>query len=198
MKRFLRGEHMESTIYFAGGCFWGMERLFRSLPGVLNATCGYANGDRPDHANYEAVCSGVTGFRETVMVSYDPSQIPLQALLFAFFAVVDVETPNRQGADVGSQYQSGVYWTDSETEAAVLAYAEKERAAVPVFTVELTPLQSFFPAEEFHQRYLEKHPRGYCHVSPMRISAVGKLAATLAQDPRPARQALAEAQSAFD
>lgn len=189
---------MESTIYFAGGCFWGMERLFRSLPGILNVTCGYANGDRPDHANYEAVCSGVTGFRETVMVSYDPAQIPLQALLFAFFAVVDVETPNRQGADVGSQYQSGVYWTDNETENAVLAYAEKERAAVPVFTVELTPLQSFFPAEEFHQRYLEKHPRGYCHVSPMRISAVGKLAATLAQDPRPARQALAAAQSAFD
>ena len=99
------------TIYLAGGCFWGMEHLFRQLPGVLAVTPGYANGDGEEHANYQDVCTGLTGFRETVRVDYDPEAVPLEHLLFAFFAVIDPELPNRQGMDIGTQYQTGVYWT---------------------------------------------------------------------------------------
>ena len=94
---------MGSIIYLSGGCFWGMERLYRSLPGVVNVTAGYANGVSAEKAHYEAVCSGVTGFRETVRVEYDPEQISLEHLLLVFFAVIDPETPNRQGPDFGSQ-----------------------------------------------------------------------------------------------
>lgn len=161
-----------NTIYFAGGCFWGMERLYRALPGVESVTAGYANGDSPAHANYETVCTGVTGFRETVRVDYDPGKISLEQLLFAFFAVIDVETPNRQGPDFGSQYQSGIYWTDQADESVIRRTAAVESAAVPLFAVELHPLACFYPAEEYHQRYLEKHPDGYCHVAPWRIAAL--------------------------
>ncbi len=163
---------MTKQITLAGGCFWGMEALYRRLPGVLDVTCGYANGDSPAHANYEAVCTGRTGFREAVQVRYDPEKISLAHLLFAFFAVVDVETPNRQGPDVGSQYQSGIYWQDEGDTAEIYKVVAVEDAAVPVFAVELQPLACFYPAEEYHQRYLDKHPRGYCHVPLWRRNAL--------------------------
>ena len=124
---------MEKTLCLAGGCFWGMERLYRSLPGVKNVTAGYANGDSPDHANYEAVCTGMTGFREAVQIVYDPGVISLEHLLFAFFAVIDPEMTNRQGMDFGSQYQTGVYWTDPADEAVIRAVAAREAAGYPFF-----------------------------------------------------------------
>ena len=181
-----------NTIFLAGGCFWGMEALYRSLPGVTDVRCGYANGDSPDHANYADVCSGITGFRETVMVTWDPSVTSLEAMLFAFFAVVDVELPNRQGADIGTQYQSGIYWTTPGQAETVRSVAAMEAAAVPVFAVELKPLENFFPAEEAHQRYLDKHPRGYCHISPVRRSAVAAYPFRQEAYTRPARQLLSE------
>lgn len=168
------------TIYFAGGCFWGMEALYRSLPGVKAVTAGYANGNSPAQANYEAVCTGMTGFREAVRVDYDPALISLSRLLFAFFAVIDPETPNRQGPDVGSQYQTGVYWTDTADEATIRAAAAVEAAALPRFAVELKPLSSFFPAEEAHQQYLTKHPQGYCHISPWKRAALAQYPFTAA------------------
>ena len=119
---------MEKTLCLAGGCFWGMERLYRSLPGVKDVTAGYANGDSPDHANYEAVCTGMTGFREAVQIVYDPGVISLEHLLFAFFAVIDPEMTNRQGMDFGSQYQTGVYWTDPADEAVIRAVAARDPA----------------------------------------------------------------------
>lgn len=161
-----------STIYLAGGCFWGMERLFRSLPGVTDVTTGYANGDSPEHANYHDVCTGTTGFRETVRVEYDPERIPLPHLLLTFFAVIDPQAKNRQGPDVGSQYQTGIYWSDPETEKTVERICAVESSGVAQFAVERGPLVSFYPAEEYHQRYLEKHPGGYCHVSPWRMAAL--------------------------
>ena len=88
---------MEKLIHLAGGCFWGMERLYRALPGVLEVTAGYANGVSAEKANYEAVCSGVTGFRETVRVAYNPEQISLEHLLFAFFGVIDPRRPTGRG-----------------------------------------------------------------------------------------------------
>lgn len=178
------------TLYLAGGCFWGMERLFRRLPGVLDVTAGYANGDSPDHANYAAVCSGVTSFREAVRVDYDPSVCPIAYLLFAFFASIDPETPNRQGPDVGSQYQTGVYWADEEDEAAVRTAAAIEAAAVPVFAVELGPLRSFYPAEAYHQRYLDAHPGGYCHIAPWRMEALARYPFAPASYTAPARTLL--------
>ena len=88
---------MKRTICFAGGCFWGMEALYRRLPGVVDVTAGYANGDEASHANYDDVCTGLTGFREAVRVEYDDTAVSLPHLLFAFFAVIDPETPNQIG-----------------------------------------------------------------------------------------------------
>ena len=178
---------MRKTICFAGGCFWGIEALYRRLPGVTEATAGYANGDSPGHANYGDVCTGLTGFREAVRVEYDDTAISLPHLLFAFFAVIDPETPNRQGPDFGSQYQTGVYWTDPADEAIIRSIAALESSAVPFFAVELKPLTSFYPAEDCHQRYLEKHPRGYCHVAPWKLAALPRYPFSTAVYDRPAK-----------
>ena len=181
---------MRKTICFAGGCFWGIEALYRRLPGVTAATAGYANGDSPGHANYGDVCTGLTGFREAVRVEYDDTAISLPHLLFAFFAVIDPETPNRQGPDFGSQYQTGVYWTDPADEAIIRSIAALESSAVPFFAVELKPLTSFYPAEDCHQRYLEKHPRGYCHVAPWKLAALPNYPFSTAGYNRPAKELL--------
>ena len=162
----------EKQIVLAGGCFWGMEKLYRGLPGVLDTAVGYANGDEAAHANYETVCTGRTGFRESLYLRYDPAQVSLRKLLFFFFAVIDPTLFNRQGMDIGTQYQTGVYWLDPETEAEVLAVAAMETAARREFYVELKPLENFYPAEEYHQRYLEKKPDGYCHISPAKMAAL--------------------------
>ena len=157
------------TIVLAGGCFWGMETLLRSLPGVTDVTVGYANGLREDYATYDAVCTGLTGFREAARVEYDADTLPLRQLLFVFFAAVDPTQYHRQGADIGSQYQSGVYWIDPEDETVIRAVAALEAAPRNDFYTELKALENFFPAEESHQRYLEKHPNGYCHISPAKL-----------------------------
>ena len=181
---------MKRSICFAGGCFWGMEALYRRLPGVVDVTAGYANGDSPGHANYGDVCTGLTGFREAVRVEYDDTAVSLPHLLFAFFAVIDPETPNRQGPDFGSQYQTGVYWTDPADEAIIRSIAALESSAVPFFAVELKPLTSFYPAEDCHQRYLEKHPRGYCHVAPWKLAALPNYPFSTAGYNRPAKELL--------
>ena len=162
------------TIYLAGGCFWGMEQLYRTLPGVTEVTAGYANGSDPARANYPAVCTGTTGFREAIRVDYDPVRISLEHLLFAFFAVIDPETPEQQGPDIGSQYQTGIYWTDPADEPVIHTLSDLEAAPLSYFAVETEPLKSFYPAEEFHQRYLEKNPAGYCHIGSWRIAALSR------------------------
>ncbi len=102
----------ENVIYLAGGCFWGMEHLMQSIPGVIDAESGYANGTCEADADYKTVCKGENGFRETVRVEYDPEQVSLDALLLAYFYVIDPTVENRQGNDRGSQYQTGVYYTN--------------------------------------------------------------------------------------
>ena len=102
----------ENVIYLAGGCFWGIEHLMASIPGVIDAESGYANGRNPEDANYQTICSRDTGFRETVRVEYDPEQVSLDALLMAYFYVIDPTVQNRQGNDIGTQYQTGVYYTN--------------------------------------------------------------------------------------
>ncbi len=153
----------EAVIYFAGGCFWGIEELMRLVPGVTDATSGYANGTT-ESPTYREVTTGKTGHRETVRVVYRPADVSLQALLSLFFSTIDPTVENRQGNDVGKQYQTGVYYVGETDAGIVRAAAERERARQEKFVVEIAPLTSFYPAESEHQDYLERNPGGYCHI----------------------------------
>ena len=155
---------MERTIYLAGGCFWGMEHLMSKLEGVIDAESGYANGKSRDMADYRTVCTGTTGFRECVKVTYDDERISLDRILFAYFDVVHPEQRNRQGNDVGEQYQSGIYYIDDHSREIVERITEMEKRRHRRFFTEVKPLENFYPAEEYHQDYLEKNPNGYCHI----------------------------------
>ena len=165
----------EHVIYLAGGCFWGMEQLMQSIPGVIDAQSGYANGTCEADADYRTVCKGGTGFRETVRVEYDPEQVSLDALLLAYFYVIDPTVENRQGNDVGSQYQTGVYYTNDRARETVERIAEIERGRSKKFYVEIGPLKNYYPAEEYHQDYLEKNPNGYCHIPRAEMELFSKL-----------------------
>src|SRR5690625_2323576 len=151
-------------IYFAGGCFWGVEAYFEQLPGVIDVLSGYANGNT-EHPTYQQVIYNNTGHAETVQVRYDPSQISLDDLLWHFFRIIDPTTLNRQGNDIGTQYRTGIYTTDEQDRAHV-AYALgllQQQYDRPV-VVENQPLQHFYVAEDYHQDYLDKNPGAYCHV----------------------------------
>ena len=156
------------TITLAGGCFWCVEAAVLALDGVLEATSGYAQG-HVDQPSYEQVCGGRTGHAEAVRVRFDPQRLSLQDLLDLFFTIHDPTTPNRQGADVGPQYRSGIYFEQPEHEAVVRELLGRlERSGryggQPIVT-ELEPLRVFWPAEAYHQRYFEQHPeQGYCQV----------------------------------
>ena len=173
-------------IYLAGGCFWGMEKLMQSIPGVLDAVSGYANGTSEADANYKTVCGGKTNFRETVLVTYDPARVSLDQLLFAYFAVVDKTAVNRQGHDIGTQYQAGVYYADDASKTVVERVAAVERARTPGFAVEIKPLENFFPAEEYHQDYLDKNPGGYCHIPFAEIARLSNSVIDAGEYARPA------------
>ncbi len=155
---------MQKTIYLAGGCYWGVEKYAANIRGVLATEVGFANG-KIAAPSYAQVKRGDTGHAETVKVVYDPETLPLRALLRLFFRIIDPTSFERQGGDAGNQYRTGVYYED-EADGAV-AREELKRLAgqydAPV-VVECLPLQSFYPAEEYHQKYLDKNPGGYCHV----------------------------------
>jgi peptide-methionine (S)-S-oxide reductase len=151
----------------AGGCFWCLEAVYDDLQGVLNVVSGYAGGHVPD-PTYEAVCSGGTGHAEVVQITFDPEQISFRELLETFFTIHDPTTPNRQGADVGTQYRSAIFCHTPEQKAvAEQVIAELNAAGVwanPVVT-EVAPLNVFYPAEEYHQEYFRRNPyQGYCQV----------------------------------
>ena len=170
-----RMDTTENVIYLAGGCFWGMEQLMQSIPGVLDAESGYANGTGKAAANYQTVCKGNTGFRETVRVEYDPEQVSLDALLLAYFYVIDPTVENRQGNDRGSQYQTGVYYTNDKAKETVERIARIEQGRSGQFFVEIGPLKTYYPAEEYHQNYLEKNPNGYCHIPKAEMELFSRL-----------------------
>ena len=151
------------TIYLAGGCFWGVQRFFDQFDGVARTETGYANG--PEQApTYQDVCAD-SGHAETVRIDYDESRITLEELLDDYFMVIDPTSVNKQGHDEGIQYRTGIYWTKEsqvpEIEARMMK--EEEKAGQPL-AVETGKLINFFPAEEYHQKYLEKNPGGYCHI----------------------------------
>ena len=118
----------EGVIYLAGGCFWGTELLMQSMNGVIDVKSGYANGTCREDANDKSVCTGKTGFRETVRVEYDPEKISLDAILLAYFYVIDPTVRNRQGNDVGTQYQTGIYYTNDKAKETVERIAEIEKS----------------------------------------------------------------------
>lgn len=152
-------------VYFAGGCFWGVEEYFSRIPGVTDVTVGYANGVK-ENPTYEEVCSGRTGHAETVRVLYDPKTVGLQTLAEQFFKIINPLSINRQGNDAGSQYRTGIYYVNDEDEkvlASVMAQVRKKYGKP--LAVELMPLKNYYPAEDYHQDYLKKNPGGYCHIS---------------------------------
>lgn len=164
-----------SEIYFAAGCFWGTEKLFQCIRGVIDTECGYANGNLEILPDYQKVCAGDTGYRETVRVQYDAQTVTLPQLLKAFFYVVDPTVENRQGNDIGTQYQTGIYYTDDVSGEIIRAYAQKEALHHPRFCVEIAPLSVFHNAEDYHQDYLIKNPEGYCHISPREFSHIQEI-----------------------
>jgi peptide methionine sulfoxide reductase msrA/msrB len=152
-------------IYFAGGCFWGVEEYFSRIPGVLDAESGYANGAKVN-PSYEEVCTGRTGHAETVRVRYDPSMVGLKTLAEQFFKIIDPLSVNRQGNDRGSQYRTGIFYTDERDKPVLQAVMGEvaKRYSAPL-AVELLPLTAYYPAEKYHQDYLKKNPNGYCHIN---------------------------------
>lgn len=153
-------------IYFAAGCFWGAEKYFKLVNGVVETQVGYANG-RTQNPTYQEVYTDRTGHAETVRVVYDPAVVSLRFLVELFFKAIDPTSLNRQGADEGTRYRTGVYYTEREEEPAIRAVFQQVQATLEQpLQVELLPLQCFYTAEEYHQDYLDKNPTGYCHLSP--------------------------------
>jgi peptide-methionine (S)-S-oxide reductase len=156
------------------GCFWGAERLFWEIDGVHSTAAGYIAGDTPN-PTYEEVCSGLTGHTEAVLVVFDPRRVSYQALLTTFWENHDPTQGMRQGADVGTQYRSGIYYTsDAQRDA-----AERTRdafqtalleAGYPVITSEIAAATEFYYAEDYHQQYLAKNPNGYCEIGGVGVS----------------------------
>lgn len=158
-------------IWLAGGCFWGVEAYFRQLKGVVATQVGYGQGGLAN-PSYEEVCRGQTGHAEICEVVYDETVLSLQQVLEHFLRIIDPTTLNRQGPDSGSQYRSGIYCQEPQEQRLIGAFlAAQQRNFTSPIVVEVELLRSFYAAEEYHQRYLEKNPRGYCHVDLSRAAA---------------------------
>ena len=150
------------TIYFAGGCFWGVERYFSLVEGVISTEVGYANGTKDD-PSYQDLKSGLDDASETVKIDYDQAVVSLEKLVELYLRVVNPYSINKQGEDEGIQYRSGIYYLDENDKNIVLDYFSKINLIN--YAIELLPLRKFFSAEEYHQKYLEKNPNGYCHIN---------------------------------
>lgn len=151
-------------IYLAGGCFWGTEHYFKQIDGVVDTEVGYANGTT-ENPTYKEVCTDKTGFAETVHVTYNPDKVSLKFLLEMYFKAIDPTSINQQGHDTGTQYRTGVYYTDSADEVTIKeVFAEQQKHIQRKIVVENLPLKNFYKAEDYHQDYLDKNPDGYCHL----------------------------------
>jgi len=156
------------------GCFWGAERIFWQVPGVVTTAVGYAAGFTPN-PSYQEVCSGMTGHNEVVLVAFDPEQITYGEILKLFWENHDPTQGMRQGNDVGTQYRSGIYWTtEAQRDAAVASkemFQERLRTAgLGDITTEILPAPAFYYAEDYHQQYLGKNPNGYCGLGGTGVS----------------------------
>lgn len=169
----------EHEIYFAGGCFWGVEKYFSCVEGVLRTTVGYANG-KGEHPSYEDVCEGSRGFCECVQVVFDSSTISLAFLLQLFYRIIDPTSINKQGNDCGIQYRTGIYYT-KKMDALIIdeSLQELQKIYVNPIVVEVLPLKNFYIAEDYHQKYLMTHPQGYCHISAQHFMHASKASCSL-------------------
>lgn len=163
MNKDLNFNHEVATL--AGGCFWCLEAVYDQLNGVVDVISGYAGG-RVDNPSYEAVCTGQTGHAEVVQVTFDPGMVSYRELLEVFFTIHDPTTLNRQGADVGTQYRSAIFYHSAEQKATaqqVISELEGEKLWGKPIVTELVPFSVFYPAEEYHQEYFQRNPyQGYC------------------------------------
>lgn len=156
---------MNKEIYIAGGCFWGVQEYYSRVEGVSETISGYANGHK-ENPTYQEVCTGDTGYVETVKVVYDSEKVSLKELIERFFKIVDPTQLNRQSNDMGTQYRNGIYYLNDEDEKVISEIIELKRDNYkkPIVT-EVQKLENFYLAEEYHQNYLKKNPAGYCHIS---------------------------------
>ncbi len=155
---------MKKEIYLAGGCFWGTEKYLGNIPGILSTEVGYANGNT-ENPTYKEVCYNNTGHAETVKVEYDDSVIGLPYILQLYYDVINPVSVNRQGGDVGSQYRTGIYFTDEKDEPLIEdSISELQKKYKEKIAIEVKPLINYYKAEEYHQKYLDKNPDGYCHI----------------------------------
>jgi peptide methionine sulfoxide reductase msrA/msrB len=158
---------VHETAVLAGGCFWGMEEIIRKIPGVLKTTVGYSGGTTPD-PTYEDVCTGTTGHAESIEIVFDSNRLSYESLLDYFYRMHDPTTLNRQHGDVGTQYRSAIFYTSPEqkeiAERVTAKWNKSGKFDRPIMT-EITAASKFYSAEDYHQKYLVKHPNGYtCHV----------------------------------
>lgn len=154
----------QKKIYFAGGCFWGVEAYMGRIYGVSDVTSGYANGTK-ENPSYQDVIKGDDGFVEAVEITYDPERIDLETLVADLFLVIDPTSKDKQGNDVGEQYRTGIYFQDKKDAAIIQKAVEEQQASYDEEIVtEVEPLDNFYLAEDEHQDYLEKNPNGYCHI----------------------------------
>ena len=152
-------------IYLAGVCFWGTEKYFSEIPGVVETEVGYANG-KTENPSYEDVCYRNTGHAETVKVKYDNEKVKLDFLLSLFYEVIDPTSINRQGGDKGSQYRTGIYYINEDDLSVINeSISELQKKYTKPIAIEVMTLKNYFTAEKYHQKYLDKNPNGYCHIS---------------------------------
>lgn len=155
-----------AEIYLAGGCFWGAEKYLASIRGVTQTEVGYANG-QTEAPTYEQVCHAGTGHAETVRVTYDPAVAPLGFLLSLYYEAIDPTSVNQQGNDRGAQYRTGIYYTDpADLPEIRQSLASLQAKLDRPIAIEVAPLRNYCAAEDYHQRYLDKNPGGYCHIHP--------------------------------
>ncbi len=155
---------MKKEIYLAGGCFWGTEQYLQNIPGILATEVGYANGNTAN-PTYKEVCYFNTGHAEAVKVEYEDTIIGLPFLLELYYDVINPVSINRQGGDVGSQYRTGIYYVEKSDEPVIRASIEElQKKYKEKIAIEVKPLENYYKAEEYHQKYLDKNPEGYCHI----------------------------------
>ena len=151
------------SIYLAGGCFWGTQKFFDQFAGIVGTQVGYANGPTPN-PSYQEVCAS-SGHAETVRIDFDEDIISLERILDYYFTVIDPTAYHRQGPDMGIQYRTGIYYVDPALLPRLQKrYDEEQTKYRAKLETELLPLENFYSAEEYHQKYLDKNPDGYCHI----------------------------------
>lgn len=159
-------------IYLAGGCFWGTEKYLDNIQGIVKTDVGYANGNT-ENPTYQEVCHNNTGHAETVRVYYNPSKIRLEFILSLYYEVINPTSVNKQGGDTGVQYRTGIYYIDeNDIEIIKKSLTELQTKHEKTIAIEMLPLRNYYLAEEYHQKYLDKNPTGYCHIGKDKFEKV--------------------------